>query len=84
MNKTLELILRKFWAQHKGFQAKTIQEKLYTISLDYVICVDKCLAFQNSKLQESEEDNELFKIRLALDIIMLKSLKSALDPLVIV
>jgi hypothetical protein len=60
MNKTLELILGELWAQHKRFQAKAIQEKLNTISLDYIICVDKCLAFQNSKFQESEEDDELF------------------------
>jgi hypothetical protein len=74
VNQTLELILRQFRAQHETLQGKSVQEKLYSIGLDDVISVYQGLALQDTELQEGKEDDEFFEIRLALDVVVLKSL----------
>lgn len=74
MDQALELVLGELRAQHEALESESVQEELNSVSLNDIVGVDDCLALENSKLQESEKDDEFLQVRLALNIEMLKSL----------
>ena len=74
MDQTLKLILGKLWAQNETFQGETIQEKFYSVGLNNIIGIYQSFAFKDSQFQESEQDDELLHVWLALNIVMLKCL----------